>query len=176
MRLRRNVKYDFIIYNCLIGASICIFVSTNSYFKSLPEEDTFNNQVKEAIYELKNPSSNQENDKLEIEEPNILINVDKKKLIKDYLTLIEDNIEKNNYITSYMIKTWQDYEILESKFLRKITDTYYVYQTNIKINNINAILPTKKNEELSTSEYSIISLFVNILIKDNTSIVKTIEV
>ena len=75
-----------------------------------------------------------------------------------------------------MIKTWQDYEILESKFLRKITDTYYVYQTNIKINNINAILPTKKNEELSTSEYSIISLFVNILIKDNTSIVKTIEV
>ena len=68
MRLRRNVKYDFIIYNCLIGASICIFVSTNSYFKSLPEEDTFNNQVKEAIYELKNPSSNQENDKLEIEE------------------------------------------------------------------------------------------------------------
>ena len=175
MRLRRNVKYDFIIYGSLIGASICIFISTNSYFKSLPEKDTFNNQVKEAIYELKNPS-NEEVYKVEIKEPSILSEVDKDKLIKDYLTLIENNIEKNEYLTSYMIETWQDYEILESVFLRKITDTYYVYQTNIKINNINAILPTKKNEKLSINEYYIISLFVNILIKDDTCMVKTIEI
>lgn len=175
MRLRRNVKYDFAIYSCLIGASVFIFLSTNAYFESLDKKTTIASEVKGAINELKDSQDESETN-LQTDETEELKNLDKKELIKNYLLLIENNIEKNSSITPEIIKTWQGYEILETEFYRKITDSYYTYKVNVKINNINASIPVYKNQKLSTNEYIVITIYANILLKNGNYIVKSIDV
>ena len=75
-----------------------------------------------------------------------------------------------------MIKSWQNFEIINTKYLKKITDTYYSYSFDLKIPNKNAQLPTKENQELSTEEYTVITLIANISIKNNENIVKSIDI
>jgi hypothetical protein len=111
-------------------------------------------------------------------EPEALTKEDKKSIVKKYLDSLLDRIYDDSLITYEMIKTWGNYEVLNINYERKITDNYYAYSIDIKINNLDAIVPTNKNEALSTEEYIVISLNANItyLESKNGYIVKKIDI
>ena len=174
MRLRRNIKFDFIIYGCLIGASALVISSAKSYCASLTEYNGFSSEIKNAIKEIKGEEIT-ETPTIE-EKPEILNKLDEKSIINNYLYSVLDEINNDQKLTSDMIKSWQNFEIINTKYLKKITDTYYSYSFDLKIPNKNAQIPTKENKELSTNEYSVITLIANISIKNNENIVKSIDI
>ena len=75
-----------------------------------------------------------------------------------------------------MVKTWNNYEVINTNYIKEITDTYYSYSFDLKIPNKKAQLPTNENKELSTDEYTVISLIANISIKNNENQVKSIDI
>ena len=173
MRLRRNIKFDFIIYSCLLGASSLLVFSAKSYCASLSEYNGFSSEIKNALKEIKGDSN--KNDYSE-EKPEVLSNINEKELIENYLYSILDDIKTDQNISKEMIKSWNNYEIINSEYIREITNTYYSFSFDVKIPNQNAILPTDKNEKLSTEDYIIISLIANISIKNDINQVKNIDI
>ena len=99
-------------------------------------------------------------------------------MLNNYIELLLDKIETDEVLTYDIVHSWNSYEIIDIKYKRQITNNYYVYQTNIKINNVKALIPTTKNKELSTNKYIVITLNVNILNDLNTNkyIVKGLDI
>ena len=148
-KLKRKIKYDFTIYTCLLLALILIGYSSYSYL------DTHSYSIKDIL-------PKKETITIE-EEPKELKKINKKELLNNYIIQLLDKIETDQVLTYDIIHSWNSYEILDIKYKRQITNNYYTYQTNIKINNVKALIPTTKNKELSTSVYIVITLKVNIL-------------
>lgn len=171
MKLRRNVKFDFIIYNCLLGASVFLIIGAKSYCASLDNYNGFSSEIKNALKEIKGEA----NVEVSETEPDQLANLDKKQLIETYLYSLLDEAKTSSTLSSEMIKSWQDFEIIDTKFLKTITDTYYSYSFDVKIPNSKALLPIEKNEDLSTNEYVVITLIANISTKNNLNQVKSID-
>ncbi len=162
-KISRKFKYDFTIYTCLLLALVLIGYSGYSYL------DNQSYSLKELLTKEEPPI---------IEEPQDLVKVNKQDIINKYLLDIIDEIKEDQIVTKGMINTWATYEILNIQYVREISKNYYSYLVNIKINNINAIVPKSKNNQLSTKEYIVISLKFNIL-KDeltNEYSVKTIDI
>ncbi len=173
MRLRRNIKFDLIIYSCLLGASTILVFGAKSYCASLSEYNGLTKEIKNAFKEIK---GEEEQPALVAEKPSILNDLNEKEIINNYLYSINDEIITDQTISKDMIKTWNNYEIINTNYLKKITDTYYSYSFDLKINNLNATLPTPKNEKLSTNEYLVITLIANISIKNGENKVKSIDI
>lgn len=171
MRLRRNIKFDLIIYSSLIGAVIILGFGTKAYFESLDDYKGFKKEVKSALKEMNNTN---EEPIVEVAspQPEITYNINEKDLITNYLESILDNIKQDEIVTNDMIRTWGSYEIIETKYLKQITDTYYSYVFKIKINNPAAQLPTSQIDEMSTSEYVCLTLIANLVITPNECYVK----
>jgi hypothetical protein len=166
--MKKNQKYDIIIYGSLLLAFLFIGLG---YFESLGETLEYSFSLKENF---KEEPIKKEKDT----EPEALTKEDKKSIVKKYLDSLLDRIYDDSLITYEMIKTWGNYEVLNINYERKITDNYYAYSIDIKINNLDAIVPTNKNEALSTEEYIVISLNANItyLESKNGYIVKKIDI
>ena len=166
--MKKNQKYDIIIYGSLLLAFLFIGLG---YFESLSETLEYSFSLKENF---KEEPIKKEKDT----EPEALTKEDKKSIVKKYLDSLLDRIYDDSLITYEMIKTWGNYEVLNINYERKITDNYYAYSIDIKINNLDAIVPTNKNEALSTEEYIVISLNANItyLESKNGYIVKKIDI
>ena len=173
IRLRRNIKFDFIIYGSLIGASTLLIFGAKSYCASLSEYNGFTSEIKNAIKEMKGEETVNipQNEK-----PEILNNINEKEIINNYLYSLLDGINTNETISSDMIKSWQNFEIINTNYLKEITTTYYSYSFDLKISNPNALLPVKKNEKLSTKDYTVITLIANISIKNNENLIKSIDI
>lgn len=148
-KISRRVKYDFIIYTCLLLAVLLIGYSANYY-------------IGEESYSLKELLFKEEKEVIVPKETEELKKIDKKELLNNYLIDILEEIKKDPILTRDIINSWSTYEILNIKYNRQIANDYYSYLVDIKINNLDAILPTNKNNELSTNEYVVISLNVNI--------------
>ena len=102
------------------------------------------------------------------EEPEILKNYDKNKIVNTYFNSILDRITTDSLISYDMLKSWELYEIVECNYIKEIADNYYQYDVNIKINNTEASLPRGVTEVLNNNEYNVISLNIYIL-KDTQS-------
>lgn len=168
-------KYDIIIYTSLGAALILIAFGSIDYFKSYGKKETIKEEIQETINDITvDNEMNPVEDDVESEE---LINLDKKSIIRKYLDQILDRTTKNDIIDYNMIKTWSTYEVMDVTYLRKIATSYYAYEVNLKLTGPNLKLPTNKNDELSTNEYTVITLKFNILKsgKQNGYIVKSIE-
>ena len=149
-RISRRFKYDFTIYTCLLLALVLIGYSSYTYL------DNHSYSLKEIFYK-------EEEKTIIIEEPNELKNIDKEELINNYILELLDEKKQDHLLTREVLSTWTSYEIYTIKYKREISKNYYAYLVNFKINNLDAKLPTLKNKELSTNEYIVISLNINIL-------------
>lgn len=171
-------KYDIIIYSCLLAAIICLILGGKDYFKTLDEETTIKDEVKSAIKEI---NSNEEDIPTDTNtgepEPEKLANFDKFSIVQKYLDSILDQIVKDNLISYKMIKSWDEYSVLNMRYSKEITTKYYEYIVDIKISNKKANLPTEENSELSTDEYSVITLkfYIQDSYERNGFIVKKVD-
>lgn len=173
MKSNKNKKYDIIIYSCLAGALVFICLGYWDNLKDLKDEN-LSFSIKE-----KNTQEEKAEEKKELDlEPKELINADKNGIIKKYLDSLLDQINVDVLITYDMIYSWDNYEILNITYDRKIADNYYAYVVDIKIDNKDAILPTNKNEKLSTKDYIVVTLNVNITYSTvkNGYLVKKIDI
>ncbi len=154
-----SIIYDIIIYGCLSTAAILLILATIDYYNTLKEPSKIDNEVKEAIKELQ--SSEEELPVIDTE-PNTMKSKKIKEQINIYLEELLDQTKTNEKISYEMIKSWDNFEVINSTYERKITKNYYSYKTDIKINNLKAKLPTSKNEKLSTDKYIVVTLNFNI--------------
>lgn len=178
--MKKNNKYDFIIYGCLFLAIILIVVGSWDYIISIKEEGLkFNNS---EVEKNDNKASEDIEEPLDgntgATEPADLVAADKKALVQKYLDSILDQIITDELISYEMIKSWDTYEVLDVTYEREIVDKYYAYDVNLKINNPKAELPVPKNKELSTKKYVVISLDITIIYSSarNGYIVKNIDI
>lgn len=155
--MKKNKKYDIIIYTSLLGAIFFIILGSIDHIKDFKEEG-----LSFSVSEQKENPSKQEEQNTNTE-PLDLQSEDKNILVKKYIDSVLDQIEFDSLIDHEMVETWGDYEIISTVYDKEIADDYYSYYTNIKIPNMNAILPVNKNEELSTKEYVVITIKANIL-------------
>lgn len=171
--MKKNKKYDIIIYGCLAGALVFICIGYWDNLKDL-KENGLSFSVKETS---SNKESTTEENSLDLE-PQELINADKNSIIKKYLDSLLDRITVDVLVSYDMIKTWGEYEVLNIEYERKIAEDYYAYLVDIKISNKEALLPTAKNEELSTDDYYVVTLNINIAYSSvkNGFIVKKIDI
>lgn len=107
-------------------------------------------------------------------EPKELIEIDKRTPILDYLNNIHDEIIIHHQITSRDIITWENYEVINIKYIKQITDDYYTYEAELKINSSNIEIPSKIAVK-NNGTYMIIKLSANFIKKNNDFIVKSIE-
>lgn len=156
--MKKNKKYDIIIYTSLLGAIFFIVLGSMDHIKDFKEE---------GISFSKTETKEQKNDEVEEVDPNTepleLQNEDKNILVKKYIDSVLDQIEFDSLIDYKMVESWGNYEILSTTYEKEIAEDYYSYYTNIKISNLDAILPVEKNEELSTKDYIVITIKANIL-------------
>lgn len=166
--MKKNKKYDIIIYGSLIGAIICIILGYSDYLYTLKDKGISFSKKETNIVE----------ETTKEEEPENLHNIDKNSIVKKYLDSILDQIVTDDLISFDMINTWDNYEVLSTSYEREIVESYYSYLVDIKISNMNAFLPTSKNKELSTEEYLVITLRFNIAYSasKNGFIVKSIDI
>lgn len=152
-------KYKTIINLSLLLVMILICFSWINYSNSLS---------------ILNKKTNQEEYSFIITEPKELIEIDKINPILNYLNNIHDEIIIHPQITSTDIITWKNYEIINIKYIKQITDSYYTYEAELKINSSNIEIPSKIAVK-NNGTYMIIKLSANFIKKDNDFIVKSIE-
>ncbi len=165
--MKKNKKYDIIIYGSLIGAIICIIFGYGDYIYSLKDAT--------ISFSKKEPSISEDTI---IEEPSIMQSIDKKTLFNEYLYSINDQIIIDDVISFDMLNSWDNYEVLSITYDGEILESYYSYLVDIKISNKNATLPTGKNKRLSTNNYIVITLNFNVAYNKttNTYVVKSIDI
>ncbi len=164
----KNKKYDIIIYSSLVLALMFIVLGYWDNLKDLKNEG--------ISFSLKEEKTENKTEEPKDTEPNELIKVDKKDLVKKYLDSLLDQIQTDTLITYDIISSWGKYEVLNINYNRKIADNYYSYIVDLKISNkSNSIAVNKK---LSTKEYDVITLNVNIAysITSKCYIVKKIDI
>jgi len=171
--MKKSKEYNIIIYTCLLLAIILLVLGGRDYLKDL------NKPTQEEVVEQDNsPSEITRPEETKNEpEPAELQPVDKVGVIKKYLDSLYDQIKKDKKIPYSTIKTWGKYSVGEVEYQRKITSNYYEYKVNINIPNKNAKLPCPKNEELSSEENTVITIYVDIVESDRQKgfIVKNID-
>ena len=167
-------KYDFIIYSSLMVAIIFIIIAIKSYYDNLDENETFFSSFKSAVQEMNEDPNTTPEEKKE-EEPEDMKPVDKKEIINKELSLILEEKSLTDYLTKEMLESWGEYEIINIKFIRTITENYYCYQVDIKVPSKKAIFPTNSNRKKSTEEYQVLSTYFNISSSNNTYKVKSID-
>ena len=162
--MKKNKKYDIIIYLSLFIALICLGLSALDYSHSSKTENIINDPIaEEEPIPIKGEEVTKQEESNYESEPYYLLELDKKSTIKKYLDQILDQAVKNDVIPYKMIKTWGNYEVINTTYVKEIVNGYYEYIVDIKIEKIDAVLPCPKNEKLSTENYNVITLTINIL-------------
>ena len=162
----KKKKLDLIIYLSLFAAIICVGISAFDYANSLSAEKSLKSEVKEAIQEMKNtdpvPEVNPEpTEGGTTTEPFFLEDVDKPDLIKKHIDEILDNWSRDQLVNWKQIKSWDNYEVYDVKFVKEVTTDYYTYQFKLKISGGNPDLPTDKSNDLSSEGNTVIILNAN---------------
>jgi hypothetical protein len=149
-RISKRIKYDFIIYTCLILALILIGYSSKEYLAN-------------QSYSIKEIFTQEDIVTIIDEEPQELVRVNKIEIINKYLLDIIDEIKKDKILTSKMILDWKAYEVMNVYYNKKIATNYYSYTADIKISNINNSYHNLENKDLNTDKYLVITLNFNLL-------------
>ena len=72
-------------------------------------------------------------------------------ILTDYINDLLDQIKTDNVLTYETLRSWNEYEITNIKYDKEVFNNYHSYIVEFEIKNQNALLPTKKNKEKSTS-------------------------
>ena len=97
-----SLKYDFIIYTSLFIAFVCAIASCISPSSAVSET----------------PVVEQEQEIVEIKEPEELKNIDKYSVAQKHLDTIVDQAKNDGIITSDIMSTWSTYSI--KKMIRRM--------------------------------------------------------
>ncbi len=172
--MKKTRKYNIIIYGCLLVAVILLALGGIDYLKG--KEPSVSQEPEAQVPTEEDPIERKDEPK--DKEPEELVNADKEGVIKKYLDSLVDQIEKSKKLPYKMVKTWGDYSIGEIEYQRKITARYYEYKVNIVIPNLDAKLPSKKNEKLSTDKYLVLTMYFDIIDseKQNGLYVKNVDI
>ena len=164
LRLRKKIKYDFIIYTCLIGALVLIGLSAKEYL------NTTSYSIKEILFSKE--------EIVIVTEPQDFKQLNKKQLLINYINDLLDQIKTDNVLTYETLRSWNKYEITNIKYDKEIFNNYHSYIVEFEIKNENAILPTKKNKEKSNEKKSVIELRMNVLKDQETNeyFVKNVDI
>lgn len=148
--------YNIIIYVSLSLALVFVILACLEYDKDKKVEQPKVNETNTVVEEII------DNEEPQQEEPQEMINIDKHITIKKYIDSIADGLITNEKINIDMVNSWENYEVKDVIFLRMTEEGYYSYKVNIKIYGQNATLPKEKNQELSTDEYTILTMNFNL--------------
>ena len=156
---RHKLRENIVIYGSLIAAIACLTYAGLDYYRGLDDDAKVQEEIKEAFKEM---TSNEETNtpKTPEVEPEELKAVDKMAIVNNRIIAIKDRSLDDDLLNYSMIRSWGEYQILDTIYQKKVTDNYYMYLVNIKIPNKEAKLPKEINNELSTEEYSVITLKV----------------
>ena len=169
--MKKASKYNLIIYGSLFLALICLLLGGRDYLKDLDKDPTQRNIEEAEEYIVERTGD------IDEKEPEELKNGDKASIIQKYFDSIIDQVQADDLLTLKMIKSWGSYEITNITYQREIVTNYYEYIVDIKIPNLDAELPSGKNEEASTEEYIVLTLYIDIIKSDirNGYVVKNID-
>lgn len=175
--MSRKKRESFIIYGSLIAASFCLVIAGLDYYHDLSDKSV-KKEVSKVMSEFKSSEEVKEEKKEVDEESEELKQLDKKSLVKKYFDEIIDRIKTDENLPLEMVRSWGDFDVINVTYQKKIVENYYFYIADIKIPNLNATLPVSKNPELSTDEYTVISLKAYILRTEfnNSYILKNFEI
>ena len=171
---RRRIKPNVIIYTCLLSALVLLLAGAYDIY-SETKDSSIKTTIKKAVNEVNNEKDVVIGEKEEEIEPDTIKELDKKTPIMSYLNNIRDRIITDKTITLDQINTWNSYSVENIKYSRQIADNYYEYVVDIKINNKNAKLPIDKREDLSTDEYVVITILVDMVYDNNAISVKNLD-
>ena len=167
-------RENFVIYGSLIAAIACLIYAGIDYYRSLSDDTKVKDEIKEAFKEITDDGSSNNIKEPEIE-PEELKAVDKGAIVIDRINAIRDRSQEDDLLDYQMIRTWGEYEIIDIQYQKQVTEEYYMYLVSIKIPNKEASIPTEINPNLSTEEYSVITLKTFIIKNNDTYSFKHFE-
>ncbi len=121
-----------------MSACGCLLVGGKEYFISLGQKSTVKEELKGAIEEIK--SNEIVNEISKQKEPDKLKEYDKKLIINEYLNEILSKIRVDEVFSYEIVKTWNEYEISDIRFVKSIADGYFEYEVVMKFND-DVVLP-----------------------------------
>ena len=142
-----SLKYDFIIYTSLFIAFVCAIASCISPSSAVSET----------------PVVEQEQEIVEIKEPEELKNIDKYSVAQKHLDTIVDQDKNDGIITSDIMSTWSTYSIKKMTYVKEIMEGYHQYEVQIKVTGQQIAVPGNNDVIVSkTNEYTIIKVYMNL--------------
>lgn len=142
-----SLKYDFIIYTSLFIAFVCAIASCISPSSAVSET----------------PVVEQEQEIVEIKEPEELKNIDKYSVAQKHLDTIVDQAKNDGVITSDIMSTWSTYSIKKMTYVKEIMEGYHQYEVQIKVTGQQIAVPGNNDVIVSkTNEYTIIKVYMNL--------------
>jgi len=142
-----SLKYDFIIYTSLFIAFVCAIASCISPSSAVSET----------------PVVEQEQEIVEIKEPEELKNIDKYSVAQKHLDTIVDQAKNDGIITSDIMSTWSTYSIKKMTYVKEIMEGYHQYEVQIKVTGQQIAIPGNNDVIVSkTNEYTIIKVYMNL--------------
>lgn len=142
-----SLKYDFIIYTSLFIAFVCAIASCISPSSAVSET----------------PVVEQEQEIVEIKEPEELKNIDKYSVAQKHLDTIVDQAKNDGVITSDIMSTWSTYSIKKMTYVKEIMEGYHQYEVQIKVTGQQIAIPGNNDVIVSkTNEYTIIKVYMNL--------------
>lgn len=171
--MKHKTRENIIIYGSLLLAIILVIYVGKIYYDNRDNSEEVFKELNEVFN--KDEYSSQTKQKEEIEPDNIRF-IDKKPIINKYFDDILNRKIKDNLLTYDKVFSWGSFEIEDIKFYKKITDTYYSYKVNIKINDKNANVTDLVDEKLSTVDYYIVSVKFYFVYDNEELIIKNVEI
>lgn len=169
----RKKKQNIIIYGSLVMAFLLIGYAIFDYYHDKDSSNSAINELKEVL------GKKEEVDEEKIvygKEPKELVSVDKREVINKYLDDIVNRRIEDELLSYDVVSTWGEYEIVDIKYIKSITEDYYAYDVSIKIPNINGKITGRKNEELSKDDYIVVNIEFDLVISENGISVKNIKI
>ena len=172
--MKHSTIENILIYTCLGLAVILIgYVLKESYANKNKDESVI--KELESVFEKKEEEEPIKKEKKYIE-PNNIKTLDKGVVINKYFDDILNRRKDNEVITYDTLISWGAYEILSIDYVKPIANNYYAYDVNIKIPNTKAIISGRLNEKLSKEDYLVVTIEFDLLLDNNSFIIKNIHV
>lgn len=173
IKMKHKNRENIVIYGSLLLAIILVIYVAIVYYDNRDNSEEVFSELNEVFNKVE--VEKQKDIKEEIEPDNIRF-VDKRPIINNYFNEILNRKRKDELLTYEKVFSWGEFEISDIKYNKAITDTYYSYNVNIKINNKEALVDGLLNKKLSTEEYYIVSLKFYLVYDEEQLIIKNVEI
>ena len=170
--MKHKTRENVIIYGSLLLAIILVIYVAKTYYDNRDNSEEVFKELNQVFIKEKQP---EEPKKEATVEPDKIRFIDKRPIITEYLDEILNRKISDNILTYDKVFSWGEFEITDIKFYKKITDTYYSYIVNIKVNNREADVSGLSDKNLSTSEYYIVSVKFYFVYDNDSISIKNVE-